>query len=131
MARRVRMAVLCGLAMAMAAGAVAVSACGGSGPTGDVGKITITHSTLDVTVTNTSGLALTNVRVEILPVGRATSYRTNIPRMDSGEHRDLDFSLFSDTDGVQFSPRNVRPTAMVVTAKDLDGKEYKVEAPWK
>ena len=108
-----------------------VGGCGGAAATGDVDKIAVTNTSLDVTVTNTSGGTLTNVRVEVLPVGKVTSYRTTIPRMDNGEHRDLDFGKFADTDGVTFTPRNVKATAVAVTASDLNGKELHVEVPWK
>ena len=38
---------------------------------------------------------------------------------------------FSDKSGIQFSPRTARPHAVAVTAKDIDGKDVRIEVPWK
>ena len=105
--------------------------CGGGAPTGDIDKIQVTITPFEVIVTNTAGRALFEVKVEIMPVGPATHFTTNVPRMENGERRNLSHTLFTDRDGVPFSPRNVKVGGVVVTAKDIDGKELKVEVPWK
>ena len=105
--------------------------CGGVAPTGDIDKIQVTITPFEVIVTNTAGRALFEVKVEIMPVGPATHFTTNVPRMENGERRNLSHTLFTDRDGVPFSPRNVKVSGVMVTAKDMDGKELKVEVPWK
>jgi len=116
---------------AAAALAILPAGCGGSAPAGDTDKIQIVQSTFDVSVTNTSGKALFEVKAEIEPVGPATHFTTIIPRMENGEKRVLAHNLFSDRDGVPFSARNVKAKGMIVTAKDIDGKAYRVEMGWK
>jgi hypothetical protein len=104
--------------------------CGGGAPTGDIDKIQVTISPFEVTVVNTAGLALFDVKVEIMPTGPASHFTATVPRMENGEKRNLSHTVFSDRDGVRFSPRNVKVGGVVVTAKDIDGKELKVEVPW-
>jgi len=116
---------------AVTALAILPTGCGGGAPTGDTDKIQIVQSTFDVSVTNTSGKALFEVKAEIEPVGPATHFTTIIPRMENGEKRVLAHNLFSDRDGVPFSARNVKAKGMIVTAKDIDGKAYRVEMGWK
>jgi hypothetical protein len=122
--RRSRLA-LAALFMLTAAG------CGGGAPTGDIDKIQVTITPFEVVVANTAGRALFDVKVEIMPVGPATHFTATLPRMDNGEKRNLSHTVFSDRDGVPFSPRNVKVSGVMVTAKDMDGKELKVEFPWK
>jgi hypothetical protein len=119
-----------GLAIA-AAFMLTGAACGGGAPTGDIDKIQVTLSPFEVTVTNTAGRALIDVGVEIMPAGPASHFVATLPRLDSGEKRNLSHTVFSDRDGVRFSPRNVRVRGVLVTAKDIDGKLYRVEVPWK
>jgi len=110
---------------------LAAAGCGGGGETGDVDKIQVTLGQFDVTVTNAAGRALFAVRVEITPAGPASHFTTTVARMENGEKAVLSHSRFTDRDAVPFSPRNVRTSGVVVTAKDIDGKEFRVELPWK
>jgi len=104
--------------------------CGGGAPTGDIDKIQVTLSPFEVTVANTAGRALFDVGVEIMPAGPASHFTSTVPRMENGEKRNLSHTAFSDRDGVRFSPRNVKVSGVVVTAKDIDGKAFTVEVPW-
>lgn len=105
--------------------------CGGGAPTGDIDKIQVTPTPFEVTVVNTAGRALLDVKVEIMPVGPASHFTSTVPRMENGEKRNLSHIVFTDRDGVPFSPRNVKVGGVAVTARDLDGKTFKVEVPWK
>jgi len=111
--------------------ASAVSGCGGPAVTGDVDKIQATNSQFDVSVKNTSGRALFEVRMEIHPAGHSTVFTSQIARIENGEERSLGFTVFSDKDGITFSPRSSKPVSIAVTAKDIDGKALHVEVPWK
>jgi hypothetical protein len=115
----------------VAALAAANTNCGGGAATGDIDKILVVQSQFDITVTNTCGKALFEVKTEIEPAGPATHYSTIIARMENGEKRVLAHNLFTDRDGVPFSARNVKASKVTVTAKDIDGKALKVEMPWK
>jgi hypothetical protein len=109
----------------------ACAGCGSGAPVGDTDKIQVVLSQFDVSLANTSGKALFEVKAEIEPIGPATHFTTIIPRMENGEKRVLAHNLFSDRDGVPFSARNVKAKQVIVTAKDIDGKALRVEVPWK
>ena len=119
------------LIIAIAALSAACAGCGSGAPVGDTDKIQVVLSQFDISVTNTSGKALFEVKAEIEPTGPATHFTTIIPRMENGEKRVLAHNLFSDRDGVPFSARNVKAKQVIVTAKDIDGKALKVDLPWK
>jgi hypothetical protein len=111
--------------------ALTVMNCGGGAPTGDIDKIAVVQSQFDVSLTNTSGKALFEVKAEIEPVGPATHYSTIIPRMENGEKRVIAHNLFTDRDGIPFSARNVKASKITVTAKDIDNKALSVVMAWK
>jgi len=117
--------------MATAAIAILPAACGGGTPTGDVDKIEVVQSQFDVALTNKSGKALFEVKAEIEPTGPASHFTTIVARMENGERRVLPHNLFSDRDGVPFSARIVKAKGVIVSAKDIDGKAFRVEMPWK
>ena len=110
---------------------VAASGCGQDVASGDLDKVRIEISRFDVTVTNTASRALLDVRVEILPVGRATSYSVYVGRLENSEKRSFSFDRFTDRDAVPFSPRRAKALAVAVSAKDIDGLAVHAEVPWK
>ena len=114
----------------LAALAALAAGCAASGPTGDVDKIKVETSQFELSVTNTSGRALFDVKVAILPTGPSSPYTATVPRMENGERRSLSHNLFTDNDHVSFSARNTRAKGIIVTAKDIDGKELRLEMPW-
>jgi hypothetical protein len=116
---------------AFAAFAAVNAGCGGGAPVGDTDKIQVVQSQFDITVTNTCGKALFEVKAEIEPSGPATHYSTIIARMENGEKRVIAHNVFTDRDGIPFSARNVKASKINVTAKDIDGKALRVEIPWK
>jgi len=118
------------IVIAVAALAAVSAGCGGGAATGDVDKITIVQSQFDIAITNTSGRALFDVKAEIEPAGPASHFSTIIARMENGERRVLAHNLFSDRDSVPFSARNVRASRVTVSAKDIDGKAFRIEVPW-
>ena len=118
------------IVIAVAALAAVSAGCGGGAATGDVDKITVVQSQFDIALTNTSGRALFDVKAEIEPAGPASHFSTIIARMENGERRVLAHNLFSDRDSVPFSARNVRASKVTVTAKDIDGKAFRIEVPW-
>lgn len=124
--RRVSLSFLLVVVLALTQGA-----CGSGSASGDTDKIQIAISRFDVTVINSAGRAMVDAKVEVLPVGRATSYSVRVPRIENGEKRSLAFTQFSDSSGITFSPRTARPHAVAVTAKDIEGHDLHVEVPWK
>ena len=110
---------------------VATSGCGQGTAQGDLDKVRIEISRFDVTVTNTANRALLDVRVEILPVGRATSYSIYAGRLENSEKRSFSFDRFTDRDAVPFSPRRANASVVAVSANDIDGVAVHAEVPWK
>jgi len=83
-----------------------------------------------VTITNKAGMPLVDLQVGIVSAG-FTPFTKLISRMENSEQRDVSLSEFSSRDGTQFNLRTVRPKSVRVTAKDLTGKSYDVEVPWR
>ena len=93
--------------------------------------IAIQASQMSILIENKVGMPLLEVDVTIVPVGGATLFNKRVGRMENAEKRDLRPGDFYGRDGTTFSLRVVRPKSVRVSAKDLNGKEYNVEAPWK
>lgn len=109
---------------------VAAAGCTQTVATGDLDKVQLEISRFDVTVTNTSGRTLLETRVEIVPVGRKTIYSVHVGSLQSAEKRSYAFNLFTDRDGVPFSPRTAKASAVAFSAKDIDGAPVSAEVPW-
>ena len=92
--------------------------------------IGIQTTQLFVTIENKAGTALMDLSAVIQAPG-APPYTHLITRLESGEKRDVPLSDFSSRDGTTFNLRMVRPRTVRVSAVDLTGKKYSVEAPWK
>jgi hypothetical protein len=109
-----------------------ITGCGpGAGKTPEGSPIRVEISQMFITVQNEAGLALRNVKVEIVPFGAATKFAVLIPRLDNGEKRDLPLGNFRGLDGTQFDRRVVRSKSVVVTGTDINNVEVKVEVGWK
>jgi hypothetical protein len=106
--------------------------CGpGAGKTPENSPIRVEISQMFITVQNEAGLALRNVKVEIVPYGAATTFAVLIPRLDNGEKRDLALGNFRGLDGTPFDRRVVRAKNVVVSGTDINNVEVKVEVGWK
>jgi hypothetical protein len=109
-----------------------ITGCGpGAGKTPEGSPIRVEVSQMFITVKNESGLALRNVKVEILPYGGATNFAVLIPRLDVGEKRDLSLGNFRGLDGTPFDRRVVRAKSVVVSGTTINNVEVKVEVGWK
>jgi hypothetical protein len=108
------------------------AACSGGGvPALDQNSpIGIQASQMSILIENKVGMPLLDVDVAIMPIGGVTQFNKRVGRMESAEKRDLRPGDFYGRDGTTFSLRVVRPKSIRVTAKDLNGKAYNVEAPW-
>jgi hypothetical protein len=84
-----------------------------------------------VTVTNDSGMALNEVTVTIVPMGRTTLYTEYVGRMESADSRKIMLGDFNGRDGTPFSLRVVKPKAVQVKGTDVAGKAREVEVAWK
>jgi hypothetical protein len=83
-----------------------------------------------ITIENRSGSALAGGSIELVPSGVLAPFRRELPRMESGAKRDVSFDLFSGAGGSRFRPGATRIKSVRITAKDVAGKTYTVEAPF-
>lgn len=113
--------------------ALAAAACGGVGSVSspESAPLRVEVSQMFITVENRSGLALRDVQVQIVPVGRATDFSIVLPRLENGEKRDLPLGNFRGRDGTPFNQRVVRPKTVKVSGTDIHNKITEVEVPWK
>ena len=93
--------------------------------------VKIETSQMYVTVRNEAGLALNDVSVAIVPIGRATVFSKFLGRLESSESRNVMFGDFVGRDGTPFSLRAVKPRSVTVTGKDVKGQSHNVEVAWK
>jgi hypothetical protein len=109
------------------------SACAGQSNAGQDANapIKIETSQMFVTVKNDSGMALNDVSVAIVPMGRTTLYTEFIGRMESAETRKIMLGDFNGRDGTPFSLRVVKPKAVQVKGMDIGGKAHEAEVGWK
>jgi hypothetical protein len=108
-----------------------LAACGPSGPTGDVGKIKVEISSMSVSVRNTAGMPLTNIKLAIVPLGGAAPYRTVVDRLENDDVREFSLSNLRDPNGAPFDARVAKARSVTVTATDFNGKPVAIEVPWK
>jgi hypothetical protein len=109
--------------------ALAFSGCGAAAqdPKAPVG---FTTSQTYITIENRSGSALAEGMIELVPSGVLAPFRRELPRLESGAKRDMSYDLFSGAGGSRFRPGVTRIRSVRITAKDVAGKTYKVEAPF-
>lgn len=92
--------------------------------------IGIATSQMFVTIENRAGLALMDIKVSIVPVGRATIFAATWTRMEANEKHDFSLGAFRGQDGTPLNLRIHRPQSVVVTATDINQKPYKIESSW-
>jgi len=92
--------------------------------------IKISTSQMYVTVRNDSGLALNDVEVAIIPMGRTTVFNKFLGRLENAESRNVMLGDFIGRDGTPFSLRVVKPRSVEVKGKDVNGRDHAAEVPW-
>jgi hypothetical protein len=108
-----------------------LGACSGQGAAQDANApIKVETSQMYITVRNNSGLALNDVSVSVIPVGRSTVYNKFVGRIDNAGFRNVMLGELYGRDGTPFSLRVAKPRAVEVKGKDVNGKEHTVEVPW-
>ena len=71
--------------------------------------VKVETSPMYVTIRNEAGMALNEVSVSIVPVGRSTTYTKFVGRLESQEARKVMLGDFIGRDGTPFSLRIVKP----------------------
>ena len=93
--------------------------------------VKIETSQMYVTVRNEAGLALNDVSVAIVPIGRQTMFTKFVGRLENGEARQLMLGDFVGRDGTPFSLRVVKPRSVEVKGKDVKGQDYTTQVAWR
>ena len=105
--------------------------CGGSSENTSLGgPIEIEVSQLFITVTNKSGMAITDIKLEVIPTGGQTSYAATHYRLENADKKDFSLGELRSSDGMTLNLRVHNPDRVRVTATDLDATEYDIEIPW-
>ena len=119
--------------LSLLAVALFFSACAGQDSAGQDANapIKIETSQMFVTVKNDSGMALNDVSVAIVPMGRTTLYTEYVGRMESAQTRKIMLGDFNGRDGTPFSLRVVKPKAVQVKGMDVAGKAHEAEVGWR
>jgi hypothetical protein len=89
--------------------------------------VKIEISQMYVTVRNESGLALNDVTVGIVPMGRTTIYSKFVGRLESAQSRNVMLGEFVGRDGTPFSLRVVKPRSVEVKGKDVNGNDFAID----
>jgi len=93
--------------------------------------IKIEMTQMYITVRNHSGLALNDVSVGIVPVGRTTVFNRFLGRLESSESRNIMLGEFVGRDGTPFNLRVVKPRSVELKGKDVKGQSHNVEVAWR
>lgn len=93
--------------------------------------VKIEISQMYVTVRNESGLALNDVSVAIIPIGRSTVFNKFVGRLENAQSRNLMLGEFFGRDGTPFSLRVVKPRSIEVKGRDVNGKDHNFEVAWR
>jgi hypothetical protein len=111
----------------------ALCGCGAVGPVANPenAPLRIENTQMFVTVENRSGLALREVKIQIVPVGRSTDFSIIVPRLENGEKRDFSLGNFRGRDGTPFNLRVSKPKTVKVSGTDINDKVVEVEVPWR
>jgi hypothetical protein len=108
------------------------AACSQQGPSsGESSLIEIETSQLRVTVTNRAGMAITDVTVEVVPVGGATIYTSSIYRLENGSKQNFGINSFRGRDGTPLDLRVAKPKSVRVKCTTIDGNPLVVEERWR
>jgi len=112
---------------------LAVGACGGLMPQAqpENAPLRVENTQMFITVENRSGLALREVTIEIVPVGRSTDFSIVVPRLDNGDKRDYPLGNFRGREGTPFNLRVVRPKSVKVKGTNIHNQVVEVEVPWR
>ena len=93
--------------------------------------ITIDISNTYVTVENRTGVPILEGQMIIDQIGVRPPFRASLPRLENGMARDFTLNTFRAADGTLFNRTIARARTLKLTAKDINGKTYEQEIPFK
>ena len=111
--------------------ALTTTGCGGSSENTSLGgPIEIEVSQLFITVTNKSGMAITEIKLEVIPAGGQTRFGASHYRLENADKKDFSLGELRGSDGMTLNLRVHKPDRVRVTATDIDSTAYDIEIPW-
>ncbi len=112
---------------------LAVGSCSGQGVASQDANapVKILVSQMYVTVKNESGLALNDVSISIIPIGRSTVFNKFLGRIENAESRNVMLGDFVGRDGTPFNLRVIKPRSVEVKGRDVKGQDYTAEVAWR
>jgi hypothetical protein len=123
---------------AVVAGGVAYVRSGGTpqaeavGTSGEEAPMTVSTSSMFITLENHAGMAVKDVKVSVVPRGRATIFSAAIvPRIETNAKRVLSLGEFRGRDGTPLNMSVHTPVSVTITGERVDGKAVEMEVPWK
>ena len=93
------------------------------------GKIPI--SQMYVTIRNESGLALNDVSIAIVPMGRTTIYNKFLGRLENAQSRNVMLGDLSAATVRRLVCGSSNRAPWKLKGKDVNGKDYSVEIAWR
>jgi hypothetical protein len=85
----------------------------------------------EVTVENRTGTALSKGEISIMPQGFPRPYISNVSYLPNGAKRSFAFSTFRMSDGSPFRRDVANGKSVKVSARDVGGKTFEREVPFK
>ena len=96
----------------------------------DNAPLLVSITPTSVTLQNRAGLPLADIKIVIVPYG-PVEFAKSFARFETSERREVSLGEFRSADGAALNLRFVRPRSVRVSAKDVVGKSYEVEIPWR
>ncbi len=118
------------LYIAVAAASAGVAACSDAQGSGDT-SLGVEVAQDEVTIENKTGTSLSKGEVSIIPLGISRPYIANLTYLTSGGKRSIPLNSFRMSDGSPFRRDVAKGKSVKVTAKDVTGKTYEREVPFK
>ncbi|HJO38135.1 MAG: hypothetical protein QGF21_00865 [Vicinamibacterales bacterium] len=110
---------------------VVVAGCGSGVAMENIGgPIDIEVTQLFINVTNRTGTAIADVKLEVFPVGRQMVFSVTQYRLESEALKKFSMSDLRGSDGTPFNLRVHRPQSVKVSAEGVDGSLHAIEIPW-
>jgi hypothetical protein len=125
------------IALFLSLAALPLAGCS-SGDTAEAGAVgtsasdplVVTFSQMYMTIENRSGVPIVDGELQIVPRGVTPPFRTRLPRIESGQKRELLFNQFYSRDGTPFRRGGTRTRNLRITATDVSGKKFEQEVPF-
>lgn len=107
-----------------------ITACSNAEGSGDA-SLVVEIQEDEITLENKTGASLSKGEVSIVPMGFAKPFVTNITYIAVGAKQAFPLSNFRASDGSRFRRDVVNGKAVKVSVKDVGGKSYTREVPFK